>query len=84
MLLEFRDPIISSDSQNSHNFQFNSSTEGSLSKCVFETAHNASNSTDVAALRFRLEQYDTFYNGQIQQNSSQCLMMLIEVICKAQ
>ena len=44
----------------SHDFQFNSSTEVSLSKCLFETAHNASNSTDADALRFRLVQYDTF------------------------
>ena len=69
MLLEFRDRITPSESQNSHNFQFNSSTEGSLSKCLFETAHNASNFTDVDALRFRLVQHDTwyiwYYNGQI-------------------
>ena len=57
----------------SHNFQFNSSTEGSL-KCLFETAHGASRSTDVDALKFRLVQYDTFYGGQIQQDSSECLM----------
>ena len=31
----------------SHNFQFNSSMEGSLSKFLFETAHSASISTDV-------------------------------------
>ena len=35
---------------------------------------------DVDALKFWLVQYDTFYNGQIQQNSSECLMLLIEVI----
>ena len=52
-----------------HNFQFNSSTEGSLSKCLFETAHSAPNSTDVNALKFRLVQYDVFYGGQIQQDS---------------
>ena len=54
----------------SHYFQFNSSTEGSLSKCLFETAHCASSSTDVDALKFRLEQYVTFYGDQIQQDSS--------------
>ena len=32
-----------------HNFQFNSRTEGSLSKGLFETAHNVSDSTDVDA-----------------------------------
>ena len=33
-----------------HNFQFNSSVEGSLSKFLFETAHSAYNSTYVDAL----------------------------------
>ena len=43
--------------------------EGSLSNCLFETAHNASNSTDVDAhaFKFGLVQYDTFYNDRIQQ-----------------
>ena len=66
----------------SHNFQFNSSMEGSLSKFLFETAHSASSFTDVDVLKFQLVQYDTFYSGQIQQDSLQCFMMLIEVINK--
>ena len=33
-------------------------------------------------LKFRLVNYDTFYNGQIQQDSTECLIMLIEVITK--
>ena len=37
----------------SHNVQFNSSTEVSLLKYIFDTAHNASSSTDVDALKFR-------------------------------
>ena len=36
-----------------HNFQFDSRTEGSLSKFLFETAHSACSSTDVDALNFR-------------------------------
>ena len=63
-----------------HNFQLNPSTEGSLSKCLFETTHSASNSTDVDALKLWRVQYYTFYNGKIQQDSWECLMMLIEVI----
>ena len=66
----------------SHNFQFNSSTEGSLSKYTIETAHGVSNSTDVDALKFRQVQYDTFYGGQIQQDNSQCFAILIEVVNK--
>ena len=62
----------------SHNFQFNSGMEGSLSKFYLKQ-HS---STDVDALKFRLVQYNTFYGGQSQQDSSECLMMLIEVINK--
>ena len=62
-----------------HNFQFNSSTEGSLSEFLFETAHSASSSTDVDALKFRLVQYDIFYGGQLQLDSSECFMMLLDV-----
>ena len=41
-----------------------------------ETARSASSAIDVDALKFRLVQYDTFYGGQIQQDSSECLMLL--------
>ena len=51
----------------------NSNTECSYSRCLFKTAYNASNSTDVDALQFQRVQYDTFYNGQIQQDSSKCV-----------
>ena len=64
----------------SHNFQFDSSTEGPLSKCLFETTQSASNSTDVDALKFRLVWYDTCYDDQVQQDSSACLMMLTKII----
>ena len=64
------------------NFQLNTSREGSLSKCLFETAHNASSCTDVGDLKIGLVQYDTFYCGQIQQDSSESLVMLIEIINK--
>ena len=55
----------------SHNFQFNSSTEGSISKILFETAHSASSSTDVDVLKFRLVQYDKFYGGEKQEDASE-------------
>ena len=44
--------------------------------------HSAYSSRDVDALKFRLIQYDTFYGCQIQQDSLECLMILIEVINK--
>ena len=58
----------------SHNFQW---VRSSLSKCLFETAHGTSSSTDVDAIIFLLVQYDTFYEIQIRQGRSECLMMLI-------
>ena len=54
-----------------HNFQFNSSTEGSISKFLFETAHSAYSSTDVDALKFWLAQYDKFYGGENQEDASE-------------
>ena len=64
----------------SHNFQFNFSTEGSISQFLFEIARSASSSTDVDALKFRLVQYDKFYSGEKQDDASECLMILIELI----
>ena len=66
----------------SHNFQFNSSTEGSISKFLFEIAHTASSSTDVDALKLRLVHYDKFYSGEQQEDAPECLMMRIELINK--
>ena len=66
----------------SFDFQFNSSTEGTLSKYMLETAYNAYSSTDVDVLKFQLVQYNQFYDGKNQQDSSECLLMLIEIINK--
>ena len=61
---------------------FNSGTEDTLLKCISETKHNACNSKDLDALKFQLVHHDTFYNGQIQQDSIECLLMLIDIIIK--
>ena len=66
----------------SYDFQFYSSTEGTLSKYMLETAYNAYSSTDVDVLKFQLVQYNQFYDGKNQQDSSECLLMLIEIINK--
>ena len=39
--------------------------EGSLSKYLFETAHNVFNYADVNARELPLVQYDIFYTGKI-------------------
>ena len=52
------------------------------SKYMLETAYNAYSSTDVDVLKFQLVQYNQFYDGKNQQDSSECLLMLIEIINK--
>ena len=61
---------------------YNSNTEGTLLKCLFHTAHNARNSKDVDALKFQLVRHDAFHDGQNQQDSTECLLMLINIIHK--
>ena len=74
--------IFSIFRNNSYTLPFNSSTEGTLLKCSFHTAHNAHHSKDVDALKFQLVRHDTFHNGQNQQDSTECLLMLINIIHK--
>ena len=74
--------IFSIFRNNSYTSPFNSSTEGTLLKCMLQTAHNACNSKDVDALKFQLVRHDIFYNGQNQQDSTECLLMLINIIDK--
>ena len=49
---------------------------------MFQTAHNARTSKDVDALKFQLVRHDAFHNGQNQQDSTECLLMLINIIHK--
>ena len=65
---------------NNYTPPFNSSTEGTLLKCLVQTAHNACNSKDVDALKFQLVRHGAFYNGQNQRDSTECLLMLINII----
>ena len=67
---------------NSYTSPFTSSTEGTLLKCHFHIADNACHSKDVDALKFQLVRHDTFYNGQNQQDSTECLLMLMNIIHK--
>ena len=72
--------IFSIFRNNSYTSPFNSSMEGPLLKCLFHTAHNARHSKDVDALKFQLVRHDTFDNGQNQQDSIECLLMLIYIV----
>ena len=49
---------------------------------MLQTAHNACNSKDVDALKFQLVRHDIFYIGQNQEDSTECLLMLINIIHK--
>ena len=49
-------------------------------KCLVDTSQSASNSKDVDSPKFRIAQYNAFYNGLIQQDISECLIVLIKVI----
>ena len=49
---------------------------------MLQTAHNACNSKDVDALKFQLVRHDIFYNGQNHKDSTECLLMLINIIDK--
>ena len=48
----------------------------------FSYRTNCSLSKDVDALKFQLVRHDIFYNGQNQQDSTECLLMLINIIYK--
>ena len=58
---------------------FYSSTEGTLLKCLFQTTHNACNSKDVDVLQFKLVHHDTCLQWSNQQDSTECLLMLINI-----
>ena len=49
---------------------------------MLQAVHNACNSKDVDALKFQLVRHDIFYNGQNQEDSTECLLMLINIIHK--
>ena len=49
---------------------------------LWHTAHNARHSKDMDAPKFQLVHHDTFYNGQNQQDGTECLLMLINIIHK--
>ena len=74
--------IFSIFRNNRYTSPFNSSTEGTLLQYLLLTMHNACNSKDVDALKNQLVHYDIFYNGQNQKDSTECLLMLIDIINK--
>ena len=72
--------IFSNFRNKSYSSPFYFSMDCTLLKCLFHTAHNARHSGDL--LKFQLVRHDTFYNGQNHQDSTECLLMLINIIHK--
>ena len=66
----------------SYTSPFNSNTDDALLKCLLEIAHNACNSKEIDALKVQLVHHDTFYIGQIQRDSTECLLVPKYIISK--
>ena len=65
-----------------HTFQINSSTYVFSQDVYFGIARSASNCEGMAVLNLRLAQYDKFYNGLTQQDLTEFLFMLLNIIDK--
>ena len=63
-----------------HNCQFASSTEGVIAETLCSAAKAASASGEVGKLKSLLSQYSSFYNGFTQEDASECLFMLLDII----
>ena len=62
-----------------HNWKFENNTKGLISKCLFDTAYNTSNSHCVNELKLSLSKYSTFYNGEVVRCNK---IPLIDSCCK--
>ena len=63
-----------------HNCQFASSTEGVIAETLCGAARAASASAEVGKLKSLLAQYSSFYSGFTQEDASECLFMLLDII----
>ena len=62
--------------------KFENSMEGPNSKCLVDTACSTPNSHGVDKLKLTLSTYSTFYCGEMQQDSFDFLLLLMEIINK--
>ena len=68
-----------------HNWKFESNIEGQISQCLFDIAYNTSCSHGVDELKLKLSEYNAFYNDEVQQDSFECLLFLMNItngICR--
>ena len=63
-----------------HNCQFSSNTEGVIAKTLCSAAMATSASGEVGKLKSLLAQYNSFYSGFTQEDASECLFMLLDII----
>ena len=63
-----------------HNCQYSSSTEGAIAKTLCSAAVATSASGEVGKLKSLPAQYSSFYSGFTQEDASECLFMLLDII----
>ena len=62
--------------------EFGNSIEGQISKCLCDTACNTLSSHRVDKLKLKLSEQNTFYNHGVQQDSFECLLLLLDIMKK--
>ena len=63
-----------------HNCQYSSNTEGVIAKTLCSAAMSTSASGEFGKLKSPLAQYSSFYSGFTQEDASECLFMLLDII----
>ena len=60
----------------------NNYVEGKISECLFDTAYKTPSAQEVETLKLQLSTYNSFFTGETQEDASECLMLLIEIMDK--
>ena len=55
---------------------------GHISKCLVETAYNASSPHGVDELKLKLSKNSKFYNGEEQRDCDESLLLLVDIMDK--
>ena len=65
-----------------HNWNFKSSIEGPISKCLLDTTHNAPGYHGVDELKPKLSKYSNFENEETLRDSFECILLLMDIMDK--
>ena len=60
----------------------NKCVEGKISECLFDTAHKTPSAQEVETLKLQLSTHNSFFTGEIQEDTCECPMLLIEIMDK--